>query len=183
MSVQLPARRPESPRSTRPSATCLRGWASPPPPGVRDPANPRARAGRAELRRRAGLGGEVHLQTKGGQAAAARVGPGCYRRRPSAGDALGPRPQRSLELLQPRRPGQHCHVPVTQTGEKEPPERDGGQQNPGWNEAGSARAQAATMGLAHTMPAAIVAPSLPRHPQVPPILPALPTAGTARLRD
>lgn len=134
-------------------------------------------------RRPAGLGGELHLQTKGGRAPAARVGPGCYKRRPSAGDALGPRPQRSLELLEPRRPGQHRHVPVTQTREKEPPERDGGQQNPGWNEAGSARAQAATMGLAHTMPAAIVAPSLPRHPQVPPILPVFPTAGTARLRD
>lgn len=176
--------RPESPRSTRPAATCLRDWASPPPPpGARDPANPRARAWRAEPRRRAGLGGEVHLQTKGGRAPAARVGPGCHRRRPSAEDALGPRPQRSLELLQPRRPGQHCHVPATQTREKEPPERDGGQQNPGWNEAGSARAQAATMGLAHTMPAAIVAPSLSHHPQVPPILPAFPIDGTARLRD
>lgn len=50
-------------------------------------------------RRPAGLGGELHLQTKGGRAPAARVGPGCYKRRPSAGDALGPRPQRSLELL------------------------------------------------------------------------------------
>lgn len=141
--------RPGLPRSTRPPATCLHGWARP-PPGARGPASPRARAGQAEPRRRAGLGGELHLQTKGGRAPAARVGPGCYRRGPSTGDAPGPRPQRSLELLQPQRPGQHCHVPVTQTREKEPPERDGGQQNPGWNEVGSARTQAATMELAHT---------------------------------
>lgn len=146
------------------------------------PASPRARAGRAEPRRQAGLGGELHLQTKGGRAPAARVGRGCYRHRPSTGDAPGPRPQRSLELLQPQRPGQHCHVPVTQTREKELPERDGGQQNPGWNEAGSARAQAATMELAHTHNACRNC-SLPRHPQVPPMLPAFPTAGTARLRD
>lgn len=85
------------------------------------------------------MGGELHLQTKGGRAPAVWVGPG-YSSRPSAGDALGPRPQRSLELLQPRRPGQHCHVPVTQTKEKEQPARGGGQQNPGWNQAGSARA-------------------------------------------
>lgn len=54
------------------------------------------------------------------------------------------RPQ--LALLQPRRPGQHCHLPVTQTlGEKEQPPRGGGgggRQNPGWSLAHSARAPA-----------------------------------------
>lgn len=147
LSVQLPAQDLRSPaaQGRRPLACAagpvlllLLGRGIPQTPG-REPGG-RSRGGGQ------GWAVNLHLRTKGGRAPAARVGPSCYRRRPSAGDALGPRPQRSLELLQPRRPGQHCHVPVTLTREKEPPERDGGQQNPGWNKAGSARSQAATMG-------------------------------------
>lgn len=78
----------------------------------------------------------------------------------------------------PSGPGQHCHVPVTQTKEKEQPARGGGQQNPGWNKAGSTRAQAATKGLAHTKPATTVASSLTRHPQ-PPNPPTVPTSEAA----
>ncbi|XP_038388010.1 60S ribosomal protein L31-like [Canis lupus familiaris] len=53
-----------------------------------------------------------------------------------------------LALLQPGQPGQHCHMPVTQTpGEKEQPPHDSGgggggggdRKNPGWSSDCSAR--------------------------------------------
>lgn len=151
MCVQLPARdlgclaaQGRRPLACTAGPVLLLGRGVPQAPG-REPGG-RSRGG--------GQGWAVNCTSKqkeaGRRPPAARVGRGCYRHGPSTRDAPGPRPQRSLELLQPQRPGQHCHVPVTQTREKEPPERDGGQQNPGWNKAGSARAQAATMELAHT---------------------------------
>lgn len=170
--VQLPSPRPASPPSQLKAAghfPARRGKASSWGRWV-----PQTRGQGLGGRSRAGLGGELHLQTKGGRAPAVWVGPGCSSR-PSAGNALGPPPQRSLELLRPQRPGQHCHVPVTQTKEKEQPARGGGQQNPGWNKAGSTRAQAATKGLAHTKPATTVASSLTRHPH-PPNPPTVPTS-------
>lgn len=91
--------RPGLPRSTRPPATCLHGWASP-PPGARGPASPRARAGRAEPRRRAGLGGELHLQTKGGRPPAAGRRP-----RGWVGAATGTGPRLGMR----RAPGHSAH--------------------------------------------------------------------------
>lgn len=93
--VQLPARelRPRSQLKTaghfparKSQSSCWGRWVPQTPgQGLRRPSQ-------------AGLGGEMHLQTKGGRAQAVWVGPGCSTR-PSAGDELGPPPQRSLELL------------------------------------------------------------------------------------
>lgn len=84
------SRRLASPRRTGPPATCPCGWASPPPPpppGARDPANPRARARRAEPGGRQGWA--VNCTSK--QKEAGRRPRGWVRAATSAGPRLGMR--------------------------------------------------------------------------------------------
>lgn len=89
--VQLPA------RELRPPPLTAQGrWSLPCPEGpvlLLGPLGPKTPGQGLGRPSQAGLGGELHLQTKGGRAQAVWVGPGCSTG-PSAGDELGPPPQR-----------------------------------------------------------------------------------------
>lgn len=149
--VQLPGPRTRSPLQHEALATCLRPVAAGAEPAGLVLLRRRARKLRPAGRGGAGKGSgrEMHLLNKRrprqpqGRAGQGSLG-SCPRvlrlrevaaQRPARGWEM--RPLLRLALLQPGCPGQHCHMPVTQTPvEKEQPPHGGGggsQKNPGWS--------------------------------------------------